>query len=98
LITVNKVCSSCNISIIDGRYERIQAAAHIPTVLHCYRNTNSNTTLPVTKNNQNNRKKFFFTAVGEDRHGVWQRVAMDSLKFHPTRHALPFYALRMGNP
>jgi hypothetical protein len=25
--------------------------------------------------------------------GVWQEVAMDSLKFHQTHHALPFYTL-----
>jgi hypothetical protein len=28
--------------------------------------------------------------------GVWQGVAMDSLKFHYAHHALPFYALWAG--
>jgi hypothetical protein len=30
--------------------------------------------------------------------GAWQGVAMDSLKFHPARQAVLFYALREGHP
>jgi hypothetical protein len=30
--------------------------------------------------------------------GVWQGVAMDSLKFHPAHHGLPFTALRADHP
>jgi hypothetical protein len=29
--------------------------------------------------------------------GVWQGVAMDSLKFYLARHALTIYALRAGH-
>jgi hypothetical protein len=29
---------------------------------------------------------------------IWQGMAMDSLKFHPARHALPLYTLQADHP
>jgi hypothetical protein len=46
---------------------------------------------------ERNRWKVAKTNVRENSMGAWREEALDSLKFHPARHALPFYALRAGH-